>query len=427
MKMKINVRKKIMPLALAAMLSATSVPLYLTQTNNVKAATSLSLGTQNSRAASVIGEDGIYKVDAQMMMAGSTERTSMANNAITHKVKLTVKDGKYYLTLNFKGMKIEMKGQEIYGYLGKIQYLDGDEAKDVTVDSVQKYTDGTIVKDDYGTDYPDIVTFPMTDEAVKTGIVQMKVDVSVMGQFGIGTQRTDLKVDLSSAVKTTDDDKDFSSEDVIEPVKTPEKPETPVTPPTPQQPSNTTTTVSAPAVPTEVKAVSADHDKVKVSWKKVNGAAGYEVYQDNKKAADVKIDNYTSTKLTTGRRYTYKVRAYKLDNGKKVYSGYSKNVTAVPNLASVNGLKVKNSAKKAAKISFKKINGANGYVIYRATKKNGKYKAVSKLKKGTAVTYTNKKLKKKKTYYYKVRAYKTIGKKTIYGAYSKTVSVKIKK
>lgn len=102
-------------------------------------------------------------------------------------------------------------------------------------------------------------------------------------------------------------------------------------------------------------------------------------------------------------------------------------MTATPNLSTVTSVKVKNSSKKSAKITFKKVNGASGYVIYRATKKNGKYKAVSTLKKGTAVSYTNKKLKKKSTYYYKVRAYKKVGKKTVYGAYSKTVSVKIKK
>lgn len=39
----------------------------------------------------------------------------------------------------------------------------------------------------------------------------------------------------------------------------------------------------------------------------------------------------------------------------------------------------------------------------------------------------NKKLKKKKTYYYKVRAIKKAGKKVTYSKYSKAVSVKIKK
>ena len=369
---------------------------------NSDATITLYWGTLKEVKDQTVLADGIYKVDAKMLRADGTGTTSMTDKAITHKVKLTVKDGKYYVTLNFKG--IEVFGEK--GYVNKVQYLDGDEAKDVTVDSVQKYTDGKVVKDNYGTNYPDLVTFQMTDEAVKHGVVSMQVYVAIMENMSVGSgiQKVNLSLDLSSAVKTTANDKDFNSEDVIEPAK-----------------------VTAPQTPAGVKAVSADHDKVKVTWNKVSQAAGYEVYQNSKKIADVKTNSYTKTKLTTGTKYTYKVRAYKLNGTKKVYSGYSKNVTATPNLSTVSNVKVKNSSKKSAKITFKKVNGASGYVIYRATKKNGKYKAVSTLKKGTAVSYTNKKLKKKSTYYYKVRAYKKVGKKTVYGSYSKTVSVKIKK
>ena len=96
-------------------------------------------------------------------------------------------------------------------------------------------------------------------------------------------------------------------------------------------------------------------------------------------------------------------------------------------LKKVSKINLQNLKKRKVRITWKKVKNADGYQVYRATKKNGKDKAVSTLKKGTAVSYTNKKLKKKSTYYYKVRAYKKVGKKTVYGAYSKTVSVKIKK
>ena len=49
------------------------------------------------------------------------------------------------------------------------------------------------------------------------------------------------------------------------------------------------------------------------------------------------------------------------------------------------------------------------------------------IKKGKTVTYKNKKLKKGKKYYYKVRAYKTVNKKTGYGAFSATRAVKVKR
>ncbi|MCB6994693.1 Ig-like domain-containing protein, partial [bacterium 210820-DFI.6.37] len=195
-----------------------------------------------------------------------------------------------------------------------------------------------------------------------------------------------------------------------------------------------TAKVTAPAAPKTVKAASAAYNKVKISWSKASGAAGYEVYQYNAKTkkyakvADTKSLSYTKSGLTTGTKYTYKVRAYKkASDGTKVYSAYTKAVSAKPALSKVTGVKAKNSGKKLAKVTWKKVAGASGYKVTRATKKAGKYKVVKTIKSGKTVKLTNKKLKKGKTYYYKVRAYKKVGKKTVYGAYSSAAKVKIKK
>lgn len=89
--------------------------------------------------------------------------------------------------------------------------------------------------------------------------------------------------------------------------------------------------------------------------------------------------------------------------------------------------KVTNSAKKTLKVTWKKVKGVSGYEVYRSTKKNGTYKLVKSLKGESKVSYTNKKLKKGKTYYYKVRAYKQVGNEKFYGDFSKVVSGKISK
>lgn len=68
-------------------------------------------------------------------------------------------------------------------------------------------------------------------------------------------------------------------------------------------------------------------------------------------------------------------------------------------------LKVK-AAKRKATLTWKKASKADGYVIYRSTKKNGKYKKIKVVKGAKNVKYTDKKVKSKKTYYYKVCAYK---------------------
>lgn len=85
--------------------------------------------------------------------------------------------------------------------------------------------------------------------------------------------------------------------------------------------------------------------------------------------------------------------------------------------------------KRTAVVNWKKINGASGYEVYRSTKKNGKYKkikTIKTIKKAGTVRFTDKKLKKGSTYYYKVRAYKKTAASKIYGNYSAAKKVKIK-
>lgn len=61
-------------------------------------------------------------------------------------------------------------------------------------------------------------------------------------------------------------------------------------------------------------------------------------------------------------------------------------------------------------------------MVYQSTKKGSGYNKVKTIKKGNTVSYTTKKLKKNKKYYYKVRAYRTVNGKKVYGAYSSVVT-----
>ena len=88
---------------------------------------------------------------------------------------------------------------------------------------------------------------------------------------------------------------------------------------------------------------------------------------------------------------------------------------------------VTNQKGKKVKVVLKgKVSGATGYEIKISTNKNFKksVKTITFTKKNTTV----KNLKKNKTYYVKVRAYKidANGKK-VYGSYSNVMKVKIKK
>ena len=84
----------------------------------------------------------------------------------------------------------------------------------------------------------------------------------------------------------------------------------------------------------------------------------------------------------------------------------------------------KNGKGKKLIAKWKKVTGAKGYQLQYAMNKKFKKKKSVQTKK---TKYTIKKLKKKKTYYIRVRAYKMNGKKKVYGKWSTVKKVKIKK
>ncbi len=97
------------------------------------------------------------------------------------------------------------------------------------------------------------------------------------------------------------------------------------------------------------------------------------------------------------------------------------------NPAKTTSLKAVGKTKTTAKITWKKQGYVTGYKVYMKTSKGGKWKKVATLKGSGSTSYTKKSLKKGKTYYFRVRAYKTVEGKTYHGAYSKTDAAKTKK
>lgn len=89
--------------------------------------------------------------------------------------------------------------------------------------------------------------------------------------------------------------------------------------------------------------------------------------------------------------------------------------------------KVKNTSKRTATVTWKYDSSVDGYQVYRSTKKAKGFKKIKTLKSGYYSSFQNKKLKKGKTYYYKIRAYKTVNGKKYYSEFSKVKSIKIKK
>ena len=87
---------------------------------------------------------------------------------------------------------------------------------------------------------------------------------------------------------------------------------------------------------------------------------------------------------------------------------------------------VKKSSQNKAQLTWKKVKGATGYEVYQSTKKNGTYKKVKTIKKNKVITVKTKSLKKKKTYFFKIRTYKTVDGKKYYGAFSNVKKIRVK-
>ena len=197
------------------------------------------------------------------------------------------------------------------------------------------------------------------------------------------------------------------------------KEEIPVTPtvtPIPQ--------LSAP----KLSKLTASNNSITVTWKKVFGANGYQVYRkiDADKWIFVKTTkgtSYKDTKVKAGYKYTYIVKAYRTVNGKKTYSSYNKKGLS-GKLNTTVSLKTKNNT---VSVNWKKTNGASGYYIYRATSKRGKYSKIKTITSGKTLKYTDKKVKKGKTYYYKVVPFRKISGKAVKGAGSVVKSIALKK
>ncbi|MEH7074528.1 S8 family serine peptidase [Neobacillus drentensis] len=185
--------------------------------------------------------------------------------------------------------------------------------------------------------------------------------------------------------------------------------------------------VKNPSAPTSVKAASSDYNKLTVSWSKVTGASGYEVYRaTSKTGAFTKVatvsgstSSYANSSLTTGQTYYYKVVAFTTVEGKKLVSPNSSTVSAKPALKTPTSVKADKASSTSINVSWDKVSGASGYEVYRATSKSGSYTKVTTT---SSSSYTNTKLTKGKTYYYKVRAYRTVNGAKVYSSYSSVVS-----
>lgn len=147
--------------------------------------------------------------------------------------------------------------------------------------------------------------------------------------------------------------------------------------------------------------------KPQLKWSAVTGAAKYWIYRSTDGVNFKYYDSTTGTSYTnciaaSGTEYYYKVKAAAVENGKNVASDFSntKSLFTTPAAPSVSIT----TSKGKPKLTWKAVKGADKYYIYRSTDgKNFKY-----YNETDEAGYTNYSTNIGTTYYYKVRAVKTI-------------------
>ena len=178
--------------------------------------------------------------------------------------------------------------------------------------------------------------------------------------------------------------------------------------------------VSSASVP--VVKLTANNNAVGLSWDEDDAAVKYIIYRSNDKKKwttlkTVTINSYIDRSLTYNKAYYYTVRACDAN----ACSSYS-NIVGKKILPNKVNLTIKSASTTNIRLSWGRVT-TNGYEVYRSTNKKT-WSKVATINKNTTVDWNNTKLKANTGYYYRVRAYKVVGRSKVYGPWSDIVGTK---
>lgn len=147
-----------------------------------------------------------------------------------------------------------------------------------------------------------------------------------------------------------------------------------------------------------------------LKWTKIAGAEKYRIYRQAKGSTEwelvgtTKKNKFIDKTAKSGKKYNYRVRAV-ADGDMSSYATVGRYYLSTPKLTSAS------TTSAGVKVKWEKVNGAEGYKIYRKTSSKGKWKLIDTTTNNKKFNYVDKTAEDGKTYYYSVQAY-----------YSKTTS-----
>lgn len=170
-------------------------------------------------------------------------------------------------------------------------------------------------------------------------------------------------------------------------------------------------------------AKAASKNSVKLSWNKVSGAKGYEVYRKLGSSDTTQISNgkgnsfkqyklvkslgnksksYKDKGLTQGMDYSYIVVAYKTLDGKKVTISENAYVSLDWEMSEISSVQTSNGK---VKWTWNPVYSAKGYLVEKKDNVTGKWSTYKKIKKAKTNSITLPKTKDQNGVTYRVRAY----------------------
>lgn len=178
------------------------------------------------------------------------------------------------------------------------------------------------------------------------------------------------------------------------------------------------TETSEPKVTTDPKNTDGSGDSGASADSNNSGATDSESANSGVSNSGTSVDSNSSNSVATGSPSSAAVSATTAP------AVNSNAIADANNVKKVTIKSVKNLAKKSVLVKWSKVEGISGYQVQYSLKKNFKG-AKAKITKATKLKI--KKLKKKKSYYVRVRAYKMVDGKKVFGNWSVVKRVKIRK